>query len=384
MASENLILEKLNAINDKAQAANSLKLVLLNLIDFVHEFNKPSLQPIIKAICDEDKEDHNEVNELRNKTWSTQTSYYKDLCKYFASNKICLHNFDWFAACSESDPQKLIVTSRDPIVERQHDLQYQFQILAQISSSHYAFISKYTIITCPTGSKYHPHIDVILRIPTYVEWLNKIEALSREMPTKVYYHWNYIAWIYKAVKEENASDQDCPILLERCNTEILKQEILDTIAGKGNPLSLVTDELKYSLQKVLDYCRNQSELTNITKEKQTNIKDNAIPFSYDSITKILTIQHIKIQLREGRPAKVLEILIKYGYNKKTGTWKELSWDFIFEKMNGTEPLDDVETKQAEIFEAGKGINKLKALSGMPPFLIVKKRTLCINQKYKLI
>jgi hypothetical protein len=89
-------------------------------------------------------------------------------------------------------------------------------------------------------------------------------------------------------------------------------------------------------------------------------------------------------LREGRPAKVLEILIKYGYNKKTGTWKELSWDFIFEKMNGTEPLDDVETKQAEIFEAGKGINKLKALSGMPPFLIVKKRTLCINQKYKLI
>src|SRR5690606_6541322 len=91
----------------------------------------------------------------------------------------------------------------DTLTEKYVALEYLFLNLAQLSPKHYDFISQFATITLPLSEKYYQRISVVLKIPSYYEWLNANRELESLLPTFVWHHWDCIVSIYLAPKDKN-------------------------------------------------------------------------------------------------------------------------------------------------------------------------------------
>ncbi len=259
MAPEKQTLEKLNSINNKAQAADSFQIFLLHLYDFVEEFdNNPTLAPIIETINIEEKQDRQSVAQLEKQVLETLDSFYESLKSYRASQGIPAEYPDQFEAYGNPDPKKRIDTTRDVIIEKYQCLWAKFYRLAKSDPKHYEFVSHFATIECRFYGNHDIYVE--LKVHDYDELLRTKKFLADRQITRIWHHWNQIIWIFLLVEKEDRvikKIHNQGAIFRSAALSDFQKTILNAINGQENHLTkLDIESLKYSVQRVFDYNKN--------------------------------------------------------------------------------------------------------------------------------
>ncbi len=315
------ILDNLRPNYEKAQAAPTLKLFLLNLFDFLSSWNdNPQLQAMNQRIITEPKETQKiydqkkeEALQYLNSTWSK----YEQYCKEHNINTPNLSIFESTACFARKNQTQ---STGDSIINSTHTLIGKLTALVKTNNAHIPFVSQFANVsslinrTCYTNAnveikdfknlselKYEAQIIIELKTNTINNYLTEKRTLEQSETTTIWHHWNLITWLYKVHKENVVKNVLCAkSIFESWKIVQLSNQINNILTSTDNRTHLYKcslNDLKYSLQKIWLY-------TEETMTQKTNLPiDSKTPY-YDQSEGILYIEEKKININgetaEGR------------------------------------------------------------------------------------
>ncbi len=331
MASEKKLLEHIKKNNDKAQASTLLKHCLLHTIDCMKEYNDNSELKAINDLLDRDeKNDIGPLNEHEQRILQEYTNIYEQVKIY---KKVCgfkQSEITRFEALGNDDPQKRIDGTWDLVTEKKIALEGELHFLAKRSSKHWPFVSMFGSIICPTTSRYNPRIDFSLKRQNYDEWLKNKEAFELAQKTKTWYHRNKLTWIYRVLTNGEAEYKrlmDLGLFLEATDVSALYNGLRSglELGPKIGRNAIKLEELKYSLQKIVDY--TEKNLESYSKPNMTNDPESKSIPTYDGGTGILNVYDTEIDFDvQADRHKILEIGFPNGIPAQNGIAHDIIYD----------------------------------------------------------
>ena len=373
-----LLLDRLQAVYDRANATPSSRTFFLSLFEYIEAFDtNPLLEPIHKAIVELGNNDKKELAELEQKAYVEMRQVYKEIKDYCNQNKITtphiINELNEFEAYEDGR----LTSSQGPLKSRHGYLSYALMTLVEDADiDHLEFCRRYgTINDKRRIAGWHFS-------PSFKQWEDARAKMDRIQLTKVWFGWDKLVLFYTLYQDYEKMQQgniDNHKLFDVWNLSILMDEIKIALEEMRQEPNKTIYEFKHAdyvpyLQRVHSYAREVL----ITQDDEAKEIETKKHLAYDPASGTFFIngkiaQFKKNQLR----AKILETLSESDETKK----KVWSWDELIEAI---EDIDDPDAKthKSKIYEAVKGANDyIASKTGVTDFLVFNTNTSQINPLY---
>jgi len=198
-----LLLDRLQAIYDRADTSASSRTFFLSLFEYIEVFDTDQLlDPIHKAIVEIGNEDKKELAELEQKSYVEMRQVYNEIKEYCEQNKITtphiIANINEFEAYEDGS----LTSSQGPVNSRHSYLNYALMTLARDESiNHLEFCRKYGTI-----SDEH-RIAGWHFSPSFIKWEAEQTKMNRIQFTKVWYGWDKLVLFYSLYRDYEKMQQ---------------------------------------------------------------------------------------------------------------------------------------------------------------------------------
>lgn len=367
---EQLLIEKLQVIYDRALATNIYKPFYIAVFEYVDNFDtNPLLEPVWKALVAEGEKEISKAVELEKQANDEMRKVYKQVKDYVEGNKITdttvlgeLNDFELI----EKD---LYHSSNGPTRSRHGALSYALMTLAEdTTSDHLPFVRKFGSVTDERRIQ-NWHFS-----PSYIKWDEEEHRLDRIKVTKTWYSWDQLFFLYQIYRD-----------YEKVRDEMFEQRKFFNLAGLSEFFQELNDtkdhreDTKRYLRQfdVGTYKTHLQRLHSYTKEmllsEVTPKGKSALSWEYKNGT--LFINGKEAHFRQGFRRELIALLCK---NPKT-VKKLWEWDEVFEEIDGSEP--DI-SKKNSFYEACKGLSEnIASKTGITDFLVYDTNTVKVNPSY---
>lgn len=371
-----LLLEKLEAIYQRAVKSPAPKLFFLSLFEYIELYDtNPTLEPIWKGIVALGEKDLKELKDLEQKSYEEMRQVYKEINKFVDKNHITLAGVVESLKSFEAYEKGTLTSSDGPVKARYGYLAYVLMTLVEAKNPDYLkFCRKYGVI----NDEYR--IQEWHFSPSYNQWEELSQKIARIQLTKIWYSWDKLVHFYnvyqnyETIQKRNIESNK---LWDSWGLSMLFQEIKDILDEKTK----LDTQVRYFKHK--DYLLHLERVHLFTKEtlievnKKIQVQQKRQNWTYDPATGVFYIDGKIAQFKKNSlRAKILELITKTNENKKK-TW---SWDELFETIESIEEAS--REYQNKVYYACKGINEYVASkTGVTDFLIVTTKNICINPVY---
>lgn len=371
----NFLIKKLDAIYQRAIKSPTAKLFFLSLIEYIELYEKnPILEPVWKEIVALGANDLKEIKDLEQKAYKEMRQVYKEVKEFADKNNINLpgviESLKNFEACEKGT----LTSSEGPVKARYGYLTYVLMTIVEAKNPNYLkFCRKYGVIS----DEYR--IQEWYFSPSYNQWEELNQKMSRIQLTKVWYSWDKLVHFYhvyqnyETIQKRNIESNK---IWDIWGLSILFKEITDILNERTKPNS------QFRYFKHEDYLLHLERVHLFTKEiligvnKKIEAKQKKQNWTYDPKTGVFYINGRVAQLKKNSlRAKILELITKNDKNKRK-TW---DWNELYETIEKTEVGKEYQNK---VYYACKGINEyIASKTGINDFLIVTTKSICINPSY---
>lgn len=362
-----LLLDKLQSIHDRALSATSRKLLYLTIAEYMDLFDKePVLEPISKDIVSLGHKDKQHIKELEEKALVEMSSVYKTVKTYIdargVSNPVVNDNLAKYKAYDD----ETIASSDGPIKGRYGFLTYALMTLTESENGvHIEFTKRYGNIS-PEGRILGWNFSL-----SYDKWTEATKIMRRIEETKIWFSWDRLAIFYILFNHKEKIEQEQyekHKLWDMYGTHLMFREIEDILAGrKPGPGHQEYDDETYKahLQRVHAYVKeyfDTPQKPDKESNKQYSLKDN-----------ILTINGKEIKLKKDtRKLRLLTLLV----SRRSAVY----YSEITEEMEGA--VNELKDPKNTYYEICRGISNTLIKVGITDFLEFDYNHAKINLLYR--
>lgn len=373
-----LLLDRLQAIYDRATSSSSSRTFFLSLFEYIEAFDTdPLLEPIHKTIVEIGNAEKKELAELEEKAYAEMRQVYKEVKDYCNQNNITTPHIIDELNEFEAYENGTLTSSNGPVRSRHSYLTYALMTLAEDeNANHLEFCRKYgTINDKRRIAGWHFS-------PSFKLWEDARAKMDRIQLTKVWFGWEKLVLFYTLYRDYEKMQQgniDNHKIFDVWNLSILMDEIKIALEEKRLEQGKTIYEFKHSdylpyLQRLHMFAREAL----LTQDEEARELDEKKRWTYDPSSGVLFLNSKVAQFRKNSlRAKILETMTKSDKAKK----KSWSWDELVEEIEGIESPDPKQYKQ-KIYDAVKKANDyIASKTGITDFLRVDMNTSQINPAY---
>lgn len=373
-----LVLEKLQAIYDRAINANSKKTFFITLFEYVDLFdNQPLLEPVWQSIVELGRSEVKPLQELENQSIQEMQVVYKQVRQYVTdkelTGELLLSELDDYEALESGR----LTTSQGPIRGRHGYLSYALMLLVEHESKqHLDFCKKFGIID------ERGRIQKWTFSPSFNTWEDKRKIMDRIQLTRVWYSWDKLVNFYRYYSEyEEMAEKSLKEhkVWELWGHAMMYREIAEVIEEKQveeKPRYFIYEDLQNHLQRVHFHVREVLIKTS-NKLDQKPEKEIQTHYSYDSDTGRFTLgsKTIRFQVDSMR-GQILKIITDDNHSREE-PW---NYDELHELIQGTD--DMLRKDKMKIYEGVQGIaERIAKEFSISDFLNYDMNTVSISNKY---
>lgn len=373
-----LVLDKLQAIYDRAINANSKKVFFITLFEYVDLFdNQPLLEPVWQSIVELGRSEVKPLQELENQSIQEMQTVYKQVRQYVTDKKLTgerlLSELDDYEALESGR----LTTSQGPIRGRHGYLSYSLMLLVEHESKqHLDFCRQFGIID------ERGRIQKWTFSPSFNTWEDKRKIMDRIQLTRVWYSWDKLVNFYRYYSEyEEMAEKSLKEhkMWELWGHAMMYREIAEVIEEKQvdeQPRYFVYEDLQNHLQRVHFHVREVLMRTSTKLDKKPE-KETQTRYSYDPNTGRFSLgsKTIRFQVDSMR-GQILKVITDDSHSREE-PW---NYDELHELIQGT---DDMSQKdKMKIYEGVQGITERIAKEfSVSDFLEYDMNTVSISKHF---
>lgn len=367
-----LVMNKLQAIAERADKYTSAQSLILAIYEFVEVFDaNPMLDPLQKSIVAVGTTEKAPIIRLAKEAIKEMRGVCKQVKSYAEEHRLLSSQFTglWDAIQEfEAYDKNQIESTSGPIIGRHYALKEALFFIAS-SGDHRKFVSNFASLNS------RGEITCFTFAPSFEAYETSRQELERIQVTRPWYSWERLAHIYLTFKdsEKNAKRAMAKNLL--WSSQALNkryQAICAVMNGNCSSETLIeadfgVDEYKRHVQRIFDYVQEFLIVADVADDCHSKVQ-----WTYDASSgKFYNNNNVSTFIKNRNPAGVLSTLTEDQKTKKNLWWyKEL-----YEKVVGTPPEKEQELR---MYEACKQINDR---CGLPDFLLFDTSSVHINPKY---
>ena len=375
MENQTSLLEKLEALYQRAIKSSTPKLFFLSLLEYIELYDtNPTLKPIWKAIVALAKKDLKKLRDLEQKSYKEIKQVYREIKEFSDKNNITLAGVVENLKSFEAHEKGTLTSSDLPIKARYGYLSYALMSLVEAKNPDYLqFCRQYGTIS----DEYR--IEKWHFSPSYNRWEELNQEIDRKKITKVWYSWDKLVLFYDVFQNYETKQKrniKSNKLFDIWGLSMLFQEIKDILNEKTEPNRQIRhfkhEDYLLHLERV--HLFTKEALIEVNKKIQAQQKKQN--WTYDQAGGMFCINDKIAQFKKNSlRGKILELITKNDRNK-TKIW---DWNELYETIEETEVGKEYQSK---VYYACKGINEHIALeTGVTDFLVVTTKNICINPSY---
>lgn len=373
-----LVLEKIQAIYDRAINANSKKAFFITLFEYVDLFdNQPLLEPVWQSIVELGRSEVKPLQELENQSVQEMQAVYKQVRQYVTDKKLTgerlLSELDDYEALESGR----LTTSQGPIRGRHGYLSYALILLVEHESKqHLDFCKQFGIID------ERGRIQKWTFSPSFNTWEDKRKIMDRIQLTRVWYSWDKLVNFYRYYSEyEEMAEKSLKEhkMWELWGHAMMYREIAEVIEEKRveeKPRYFIYEDLQNHLQRVHFHVREVLIKTSNKLDKKPE-KEIQTHYSYDPDTGRFTLASKTIRFQvDSMRGQILKVITDDGDSREE-PW---NYDELHELIQGT---DDMSQKdKMKIYEGVQGIaERIAKEFSVSDFLEYDMNTVSISKHF---